>query len=213
MRPNPTYRQTTRAALQLLLLGLILFSAPSARSAEAKGIPTPRPGRSNIEDYATIEGYSSGAPIYSFGNIGYIYGISPDLLPGAQMQEGNTHPKTKIKPKKSWEIKRGLLGATSEMSVRSPWTDSQPFLPIHLIDGDPETIWCSWGCDGADARPEWIRIDLPMETQVSQVNLVGASGTYWSGGRGGFGHALRSEERRVGKECTSWCRSRWSPYH
>ena len=25
--------------------------------------------------------------------------------------------------------------------------------------------------------------------------------------------ALRSEERRVGKECTSWCRSRWSPYH
>ena len=24
---------------------------------------------------------------------------------------------------------------------------------------------------------------------------------------------LRSEERRVGKECTSWCRSRWSPYH
>ena len=25
--------------------------------------------------------------------------------------------------------------------------------------------------------------------------------------------ATRSEERRVGKECTSWCRSRWSPYH
>ena len=24
---------------------------------------------------------------------------------------------------------------------------------------------------------------------------------------------IRSEERRVGKECTSWCRSRWSPYH
>ena len=24
---------------------------------------------------------------------------------------------------------------------------------------------------------------------------------------------FRSEERRVGKECTSWCRSRWSPYH
>src|SRR3546814_4462420 len=35
-----------------------------------------------------------------------------------------------------------------------------------------------------------------------------------------FGHALfmrrpgaRSEERRVGKECVSTCRSRWSPYH
>src|SRR3546814_13369907 len=30
-------------------------------------------------------------------------------------------------------------------------------------------------------------------------------------GCGGF--RLRSEERRVGKECVSTCRSRWSPYH
>src|SRR3546814_3604760 len=29
--------------------------------------------------------------------------------------------------------------------------------------------------------------------------------------RGGGGE--RSEERRVGKECVSTCRSRWSPYH
>src|SRR3546814_7446664 len=27
------------------------------------------------------------------------------------------------------------------------------------------------------------------------------------------GDAARSEERRVGKECVSTCRSRWSPYH
>src|SRR3546814_18388720 len=27
------------------------------------------------------------------------------------------------------------------------------------------------------------------------------------------GSGLRSEERRVGKECVSQCRSRWSPYH
>src|SRR3546814_13218331 len=26
-------------------------------------------------------------------------------------------------------------------------------------------------------------------------------------------HFLRSDERRVGKECVSTCRSRWSPYH
>ena len=26
-------------------------------------------------------------------------------------------------------------------------------------------------------------------------------------------HRTRSEERRVGKECTVLCRSRWSPYH
>src|SRR3546814_3093965 len=29
----------------------------------------------------------------------------------------------------------------------------------------------------------------------------------------GSGKAVRSEERRVGKECVSTCRSRWSPYH
>src|SRR3546814_15298564 len=28
-----------------------------------------------------------------------------------------------------------------------------------------------------------------------------------------FEIAIRSEERRVGKECVSTCRSRWSPYH
>src|SRR3546814_18258138 len=26
-------------------------------------------------------------------------------------------------------------------------------------------------------------------------------------------HACRSDERRVGNECVSTCRSRWSPYH
>ena len=28
-----------------------------------------------------------------------------------------------------------------------------------------------------------------------------------------LGYPVRSEERRVGKECVSLCRSRWSPYH
>src|SRR3546814_1151180 len=28
-----------------------------------------------------------------------------------------------------------------------------------------------------------------------------------------FDNLTRSEERRVGKECVSTCRSRWSPYH
>src|SRR3546814_12944116 len=30
---------------------------------------------------------------------------------------------------------------------------------------------------------------------------------------GALATARRSEERRVGKECVSTCRSRWSPYH
>lgn len=42
-------------------------------------IPTPKPGPPSIEEYATIEGYCQGAPIYSFSNIDYVYGIGPDL--------------------------------------------------------------------------------------------------------------------------------------
>src|SRR3546814_1418095 len=33
----------------------------------------------------------------------------------------------------------------------------------------------------------------------------------WSGSE--WAEHSRSEERRVGKECVSTCRSRWSPYH
>ena len=35
----------------------------------------------------------------------------------------------------------------------------------------------------------------------------------WTDGPEGLDVLATSEERRVGKECTSWCRSRWSPYH
>src|SRR3546814_9767604 len=31
--------------------------------------------------------------------------------------------------------------------------------------------------------------------------------------KNGLSAVYRSEERRVGKECVSTCRSRWSPYH
>src|SRR3546814_20994887 len=38
---------------------------------------------------------------------------------------------------------------------------------------------------------------LTAQLNASQVSVAG----------------MRSEERRVGKECVSTCRSRWSPYH
>ena len=45
--------------------------------------------------------------------------------------------------------------------------------------------------------------DLRWPTRGSRVLIVGA----------GDAGELRSEERRVGKECIPPCRSRWSPYH
>src|SRR3546814_14400646 len=43
-----------------------------------------------------------------------------------------------------------------------------------------------------------------------EVNILAAAGLR---GQGAIEESRRSEERRVGKECVSTCRSRWSPYH
>src|SRR3546814_5994414 len=59
------------------------------------------------------------------------------------------------------------------------------------------------------------------ETAGSLHRLDGDDGTVRLSGRvftGSFkvktpARVRRSEERRVGKECVSTCRSRWSPYH
>src|SRR3546814_15926589 len=55
------------------------------------------------------------------------------------------------------------------------------------------------------SRPEVSRVLYPALPEdpghaIWQREFTGASG-------------LRSEERRVGKECVSTCRSRWWPYH
>ena len=62
------------------------------------------------------------------------------------------------------------------------------------------------GCPEGRSSREWVDFDFhghqivahlsPGETAAKSTSPVG-----------------RSEERRVGKECPSKCRSRWSPYH
>src|SRR3546814_15095014 len=57
-----------------------------------------------------------------------------------------------------------------------------------------------------DIKLEIIVIHL-MQIEISSRNLIVSHGQ-----RSTF-DKIRSEERRVGKECVSTCRSRWSPYH
>src|SRR3546814_7652891 len=45
------------------------------------------------------------------------------------------------------------------------------------------------------------------------MRFAAAAGATLQLGVAAAGIGLRSEERRVGKECVSKCRSRWSPYH
>src|SRR3546814_17459747 len=56
--------------------------------------------------------------------------------------------------------------------------------------------------DIADAPRLWRQVDAAAEQRpVADADMAAV------------GAQQRSEERRVGKECVSTCRSRWSPYH
>jgi len=124
-----------------------------------------------IEDYATIEAYSDDVPVYAFG-FTYVYGVSPDFLPGTVLQTGNSNPRTKIQPKKSWEIKESKMGVNPASVPRTPVNDIQPFQSIHLIDSDVETCWSSRAQIQPDVEDVWIRIDLPREGYIRSVSLV-----------------------------------------
>src|SRR3546814_13930993 len=61
--------------------------------------------------------------------------------------------------------------------------------------------------DLAEGALEQVRLPHPIDEFVLEdVGRKQARGI-------GDGIERRSEERRVGKECVSTCRSRWSPYH
>src|SRR3546814_21171301 len=77
---------------------------------------------------------------------------------------------------------------------------------------------------GAPMDVLWYRVPMPADAPADvplgtidgrgMVVAIPRAG-YWQCARiiekGGF--PARSEERRVGKECVSTCRSRWAPYH
>ena len=59
-----------------------------------------------------------------------------------------------------------------------------------------------------------VTLRIGKKALFEDVNIKFTPGNcYGLIGANGAGKSTRSEERRVGKECTSWCRSRWSPYH
>src|SRR3546814_4228749 len=79
---------------------------------------------------------------------------------------------------------------------------------------------CSSDLDGVGRDGGEVLLEIPGAAArgVAQPRHDGEQAGEGAGG-GGLGWAVggwaagRSEERRVGKECVSTCRSRWSPYH
>ena len=63
-----------------------------------------------------------------------------------------------------------------------------------------EIYRCDWSSDVCSS-------DLVL-SELGLCQRLGLCSSLFGGYR-----KVRSEERRVGKECASMCRSRWSPYH
>src|SRR3546814_12256836 len=76
-----------------------------------------------------------------------------------------------------------------------------------LVKADLTYAWSVrtiWGIDGAGARQQAVSGDNVF-ANLGVVTPVGKIAA--------FAYLVSSEERRVGKECVSTCRSRWSPAH
>src|SRR3546814_20740813 len=65
---------------------------------------------------------------------------------------------------------------------------------------------------GKDAEQDKATFPALIGVQASHERLR-ALGQAMDQALAGFGDKASSDERRVGKECVSTCRSRWSPYH
>ena len=61
--------------------------------------------------------------------------------------------------------------------------------------------------------PEYAKVEQHFDPQFERLAKQAKSGTGRIDWKNQFVGLLRSEERRVGKECAGLCRSRWSPYH
>src|SRR3546814_4450004 len=72
-------------------------------------------------------------------------------------------------------------------------------VPLHLLI-EAET---NQNARGAGRGGVGVDRDQPL-MDIAQTVRIGAGFRF---------REQRSEERRVGKECVSTCRSRWSPYH
>src|SRR3546814_4406836 len=75
-----------------------------------------------------------------------------------------------------------------------------------------------WSSDVCSSDLYWTEIRLTtMRASPARISTSGVAQIVDHAGAqrpcDPIGLAARSEERRVGKECVSTCRSRWSPYH
>src|SRR3546814_11551174 len=109
----------------------------------------------------------------------------------------------------------GLVGAIYRVGTL-PAARSELLTPPSLCIGQI-LIVCAIVIAGIWAATQWCAAQLGYQSQLGPAwFMAGDTPVYrpWSIFPWWYHYdGYRSEERRVGKECVSTCRSRWSPYH
>src|SRR3546814_16784196 len=112
--------------------------------------------------------------------------------------------------------------APPEIYTYLPTLSLHAALPIwQVLAGEHRQHDGVGGCRRVDAVDPGVRMAAAQNVGVGLPRTVDVVGVIAATGQEplvldalhGRADTGRSEERRVGKECVSTCRSRWSPYH
>ena len=126
---------------------------------------------------------------------GKLYVANQDALVRFDYEEGQT--KASGAPTKITDL---------PSAINHHWTKALTISP------DGRSLFVGIGSNSnVTERGMEVEIDRAMVWQIDAE--TGAHKPYATGLRNPTALTMRSEERRVGKECSAVCRSRWSPYH
>src|SRR3546814_14533253 len=97
----------------------------------------------------------------------------------------------------------------------SDWSSDVCSSDLEIFSGEPALLGESLGGEvvGVTSRRHLVDLDPALADAALQIRVGQADGDAQPQRQGALRGQARSEERRVGKECVSTCRSRWSPYH
>ena len=111
----------------------------------------------------------NGAEVFGYGDC-MVYQSAPDLVDDSDtLQACNTSAMSKIKIKKSSEIKSNYVGINTTRMPRTRSLDYYYSSPAHLNDGDHSSSWVSGGHRREGTTPVWIRADFPVEREITKV--------------------------------------------
>ena len=99
----------------------------------------------------------------------------------------------------------GLQRARQALEQESQQRLAAEAASLQASDGERQRITAALAAQQAEVSAVLAEVEAQQQERLQLEQRIRAMESKVIRGR--------SEERRVGKECTSWCRSRWSPYH